>query len=66
MKISELFVHVSESDFSAAISKLNTPRELMVFMTELLGRLEAHSEDNSKITAQDMEIAITKAQSQAV
>lgn len=45
-KFSSLFEHVSREDFSGAISKLETPRELMVFMTELLARLEAHSEDN--------------------
>lgn len=35
-------------------------------MTELLARLEAHSEDNTMVAAQDMEIAVTKAQAQSV
>lgn len=63
---SSLFEHVKKEDFSASISKLETPRELMVFMTELLARLEAHSEDDSMVAAQDMEIAVQKAQEQSV
>eukprot|EP00924_Labyrinthula_sp_SR-Ha-C_P006229 augustus_masked-scaffold_31-processed-gene-0.43-mRNA-1 protein AED:0.12 eAED:0.15 QI:0/-1/0/1/-1/1/1/0/611 len=63
---SSLFKHVEKEDFSAAISKLRTPRELMVFMTELLARLEACSEENTLVTAADMEVAITKAQQQTI
>ncbi|GBG29117.1 Hypothetical Protein FCC1311_053402 [Hondaea fermentalgiana] len=65
-RFQDLFKHVSKEDFSGAISKLSTPRELMVFMTELLGRVEAHSEDGAMVAAQDMEIAVNKAQEQSV
>jgi len=65
-KFASLFEHVSREDFSGAISKLHTPRELMVFMTELLARVEANSEDNKMVAAQDMEIAVAKAQAQSV
>lgn len=65
-RFQDLFKHVSKADFSGAISKLSTPRELMVFMTELLGRVEAHSEDGAMVAAQDMEIAVSKAQEQSV
>jgi hypothetical protein len=62
----DLFEHVSREDFSGAISKLSTPRELMVFMTELLARVEARSEDGKMVAAQDMEIAVTKALEQSI
>jgi len=65
-RFQDLFEHVSKEDFSGAISKLSTPRELMVFMTELLARVEAHSEDGAMVAAQDMEIAVSKAQQQSV
>mmetsp|Transcript_19938 Transcript_19938/g.32847 ORF Transcript_19938/g.32847 Transcript_19938/m.32847 type:complete len:547 (+) Transcript_19938:1775-3415(+) len=65
-KFQDLFKHVSKEDFSGAISKLATPRELMVFMTELLARVEANSEEGQMVAAQDMEIAVTKAQEQSV
>lgn len=44
--------------------QLTTPRELMLFMTELLARIEAHPD--SQLSAQDMEIAVAKALEQAV
>jgi len=65
-KFQDLFEHVSKEDFSGAISKLATPRELMVFMTELMARVEAHSEDGKMVAAQDMEIAVNKALEQSV
>jgi len=65
-KFQELFAHVSKEDFSGAISKLHTPRELMVFMTELLARVEATNENGTMVTAQDMEIAVKNAQQQSV
>jgi len=65
-RFQDLFKHVSKEDFSGAISKLATPRELMVFMTELLARVEAHSEDGKMVAAQDMEIAVNKALEQSV
>ena len=46
------------------ITQLTTPRELLLFMTELLARVEAHPE--ADLSAQDMEIAVTKALEQAV
>ncbi len=66
MRFVDLFGHVSQEDFSGAISKLSTPRELMVFMTELLARVEARSEDGKMVAAQDMEIAVTKALEQSI
>ena len=65
-KFADLFKHVSKEDFSGAISKLATPRELMVFMTELLARVEAHAEDGRMVASQDMEIAVNKALEQSV
>ena len=60
-----------QRDFSAPppppnthITQLTTPRELLLFMTELLARVEAHPE--ADLSAQDMEIAVTKALEQAV
>lgn len=44
--------------------QLSTPRELMLFMTELLARIEAHPDN--QLSAQDMEIAVSKALEQAV
>jgi hypothetical protein len=38
------FVQVRGEDFSSYISKLSTPRELMIMMTEMLSRIEANPE----------------------
>lgn len=60
----DLFNAIKIEDFSSYISKLSTPRELMLFMTELLARIEAHPDN--QLSAQDMEIAVSKALEQAV
>ena len=43
---SDLFKAVKMEDFSSYLSKLSTPRELLLFMTELLSRIEAHPDSN--------------------
>lgn len=55
---------VRVEDFSSYLAKLSTPRELMIMMTEILARMEAHPDKS--LEAQDMEIAVTKALEQAV
>lgn len=61
---SSLFEKVRVEDFSSYLAKLSTPRELMIMMTEILARMEAHPDKS--LEAQDMEIAVTKALEQAV
>lgn len=61
---SDLFSGVSTDDLSSYLSKISTPRELMIMMNETFARLEAHPEEG--ISAQDLEIATSKALEQAV
>ncbi|KAI8470834.1 MAG: hypothetical protein J3K34DRAFT_451727 [Monoraphidium minutum] len=60
----DLFKKVRGEDFSSYLSKLSTPRELLIMMTEMFARIEAHPEGG--LTAQDMELAVIRALEQSV
>ena len=60
----EIFKHVDVEDVSSFVSKLTTPRELLIMLTEILSRAEASP--TGKLSAQDLEIAVTKAMEQSV
>lgn len=60
----DLFKKVSVADFSGYLSRLSTPRELMIMMTEMFARIEA--KPNDQLKAEDMEFAVSKALEQAV
>ena len=53
-------------DFHASLAKLQTPRELMIMMTEVLNRVEAHPGEGYEVTVQDLEIAVGRALEQAL
>lgn len=59
-----LLPQVSVADFSGYLSRLSTPRELMIMMTEMFARIEA--KPNDQLKAEDMEFAVSKALEQAV
>ena len=60
----DLFKDVKAEDFSSYFSKLQTPRELMIMMSELFARME--SNPGGGVSAQDLEIATQRAVEQAV
>ena len=57
-------LQVSVADFSGYLSRLSTPRELMIMMTELFARIEAKPHEQLK--AEDLEISVSSALQQAV
>jgi energy-coupling factor transporter ATP-binding protein EcfA2 len=61
---SDLFKDVKAEDFSSYLSKLSTPRELMIMMSELFARIESNPEGG--VSGQDLEIATQRALEQAV
>lgn len=60
----DLFAEVKKEDLSSYLSRLSTPRELMIMMSELFARMESNSEGG--LSSQDLEIATQKALEQAV
>mmetsp|Transcript_14825 Transcript_14825/g.25098 ORF Transcript_14825/g.25098 Transcript_14825/m.25098 type:complete len:508 (-) Transcript_14825:305-1828(-) len=65
-RFADLFSKVGAEDFSSSLAKLHTPRELLIMMTEMLARIEAHNDGEYVVAAQDMEIAVSKAAEQAL
>jgi energy-coupling factor transporter ATP-binding protein EcfA2 len=60
----DIFKNVKSEDLSSYLSKLSTPRELMIMMTEIFSRIE--SNPSGGVSAQDLEIATQKALEQTV
>jgi len=61
----DLFNKMSEEDFASCLAKLESPRELLIMMTEMFSRMEAHREDGFKLHGSDLEQAVAKAHEQA-
>jgi hypothetical protein len=53
-RFADLFSKVGAEDFSSSLAKLHTPRELLIMMTEMLARIEAHNDGEYVVAAQDM------------
>lgn len=64
-RFTDLFNKMSEEDFASCLAKLESPRELLIMMTEMFSRMEAHREDGFKLHASDLEQAVQKAHEQA-
>lgn len=60
----DIFKNVKSEDLSSYLSKLSTPRELMIMMSEIFSRIE--SNPSGGVSAQDLEIATQKALEQTV
>lgn len=60
----DIFKKVKTEDLSSYLSKLSTPRELMIMMSEIFTRIESNPAGG--VTAQDLEIATQKALEQTV
>jgi hypothetical protein len=60
----DVFLQVNGEDFAAYVGKLDTPRELLIMMTEMFNRMEQNP--GGKLKAQDLEFAVAEAKQQSV